>query len=119
MTGPLAKDSGFTLIEALVALAISGFVLTTLGSLVSLVVNQRQRLSLAEQDVGEATAFAVTLDGLVQGIDVDPRAVTLTGDQLELRSAGAPMSAVADRTRRFQLDVEDAKEGRQLTLQFA
>jgi type II secretory pathway pseudopilin PulG len=101
-------DAGFTLVEALVALAICSFVMIALGNLVWLLAGQQQRLALDETDVEQAYALAGTVERLVGGID--PASLRLGPDGVSLTSNGLPQSAAVGRPMPVTLRVERSDE---------
>ncbi|MGN8119805.1 prepilin-type N-terminal cleavage/methylation domain-containing protein [Labrys sp. 22185] len=91
----LNGDSGLTLVEALVALAISSFVIVALGNLVWFVVGQERRLALSEADIRQAAWFAQTIDRIVE--EADPSSIRLEVGAISLTTTGVPLSLARDR----------------------
>ena len=88
-------DRGFSLVEALVSLAIAGFVIIALADLTWLMAGQERRLTGSEQDVAEAAAFAATIDRLLAAPGADANALSLGEAGLSFISHGLPQSTAA------------------------
>jgi prepilin-type N-terminal cleavage/methylation domain-containing protein len=90
-----ARETGFSLIEVLVTMAIAAAVLTATGSLLSLLVQRQGRAISDISDAREAMAFMRLVDNLLADAGAGAGAILLERDALIVSGSGVPRSLAA------------------------